>query len=288
MEISNENLQVIEKNVLSIQDELYKYYTDEEMYRVMELTKNKKVFLKCMENVYIPYLVEKVKNPETSQEMILKLTAHPKGMIQLSILAREDTNTQILKLLLENFKEEKNKPNRHVIINHKKMDEQTLYELTECDNNEILSLIILSDKVSSRILEKLQQSKDEEIKIMAKVRDPKTNPEYIKKVIKKEIPKTLRVTGDYINKFLPEHESLLINDILEAAIRNPKLPSELVDMYKGFCKTIALLYVIPHPNVSQKRLDTYYRLGDDDVKKAVEKARSKKVDAENKNRTIFI
>ena len=101
-----------------------------------------------MENVYIPYLVEKVKNPETSKEMILKLTAHPKGMIQLPILARKDTNTQTLKLLLENVKQEKNKPNRHVIINHKKMDEQTLYELADCDNNEILSLIILSDKVS--------------------------------------------------------------------------------------------------------------------------------------------
>ena len=276
MEISNENLQEIEQNILNIEDELYEYYTDEELYRIMELTKNKAVFLKCMENVYIPYLIEKVKNPETSKEMILKLTAHPKGMIQLPILAREDTTTQTLKLLLENFKQEKNKPNRHVIINHKKMDEQTLYELADCDNNEILSLIILSDKVSSRILEKLQKSKDEEISTMAKVRDPKTDSEYIKKVIKREIPKTSKVTGDYINKFLPEHESLLINDVLEAAIRNPKLPSELVDMYKGFCKTIAMLYVIPHPNVSDKRLDTYYRLGDDDVKDAVEKARDKK------------
>ena len=276
MEISNENLQEIEKNILNIEDELYEYYTDEELYRIMELTKNKAVFLKCMENVYIPYLIEKVKNPETSKEMILKLTAHPKGMIQLPILAREDTTTQTLKLLLENFKEEKNKPNRHVIINHTKMDEQTLYELTDCDNNEILSLIILSDKVSPRILEKLKQNKDEKISTMAKVRDPKTDQEYIKKVIKKEIPKTIKEKGDYINKYFPEHESLLINDVLEAAIKNPKLSSELIDLYKGFCKTAVLTLIIQHPNISQKKLDAYYRLGDDDVKEAVIKFREKK------------
>ena len=104
MKISNENLNEIENDILSIQDELYEYYSDEALYTVMELTKSKKVFLKCMENVYIPYLVEKVKDPNTSTEMILKLTAHPKGMIQLPILERQDTSTNTLKLLIENFK----------------------------------------------------------------------------------------------------------------------------------------------------------------------------------------
>lgn len=276
MKISNENLNEIENDILSIQDELYEYYSDEVLYKVMELTKSKKVFLKCMENVYIPYLVEKVKDPNTSTEMILKLTAHPKGMIQLPILERQDTSTNILKLLIENFKDERIMPNRHVIINHRKMDEQTLYELTECNNNEILSLIILSDKVSPRILEKLQQNKDEKISTMAKVRDPKTDQEYIKKVIKKEIPKTIKEKGDYINKYFPEHESLLINDVLEAAIKNPKLSSELIDLYKGFCKTAVLTLIIQHPNISQKKLDAYYRLGDDDVKEVVIKLREKK------------
>ena len=276
MKISNENLNEIENDILSIQDELYEYYSDEVLYKVMELTKSKKVFLKCMENVYIPYLVEKVKDPNTSTEMILKLTAHPKGMIQLPILERQDINTNILKLLIENFKDERIMPNRHVIINHRKMDEQTLYELTECNNNEILSLIILSDKVSPRILEKLQQNKDEKISTMAKVRDPKTDQEYIKKVIKKEIPKTIKEKGDYINKYFPEHESLLINDVLEAAIKNPKLSSELIDLYIGFCKTAVLTLIIQHPNISQKKLDAYYRLGDDDVKEVVIKLREKK------------
>lgn len=275
MEISDKNLQEIENNILNGR-KLDKKYTDEQLYRIMELTKNKSVFLKCMEKVFILYLVEKVKNPETPIDMILKLTAHENGMVQLPILNRKDVNPTVLKLMIENFKEKNIDSNRHLIINHKKMDEQTLYDLTECDNNQILSLIILSEKVSPRILEKLQQSKDEEIRIMAKVRDPKTDSEYIEKVIKKQIPKALKVKCDYINECIPEHETLLMNDILEAAIKNPKLPAELIELYKSFGKTAALSLIIPHPNISEKRLDTYYKLGDDEVKKAVEKARDKR------------
>lgn len=278
MKISTENLKEIEENILSIKDKLYKIYSDDELYKVMELTKNKKVFLKCMNDILIPYLVKKVEDSETPIEMVLKLTSHPHSIIQRSILRRKDTTAKTLRLLIDNFKEEKIIPNRHEIINHKQMDEKTLYELTDINNNQILSLVILSNKVSHRILKKLQKSNDEEIRTMAKVRDPETDPKYIKRVIKSEISKASKVQGDSINKYLVDDEALLINDILEAAIKNPKLPSELIDLYKGFSKTTALTLIIPHPNISEKRLDIYYKKGDEDIKLAVEKARHKLTD----------
>ena len=68
------------------------------------------------------------------------------GDVEDVVVAPADGKVVVIEKVFEpdHFKDERIMPNRHVIINHRKMDEQTLYELTECDNNEILSLIILS------------------------------------------------------------------------------------------------------------------------------------------------
>lgn len=273
LEISQENLSEIEESILTTSEEKFTdIYTDVEyLLKVMELTKNKQVFLKCMEFVPVPYIVEKLKEKETSQEMLFKLSLHPHSAVQLAILDREDVTPELLKQMIENFKDEKILPTRYNILNHKAMNEETLYELSNYDNNQILSQILLTDKVSRRILKKLQTSNDEEIKTMAKVRDPETDPNYIGKIIRKEFKKTIKSKGDYINNYDITTVTFLLNDTLEAGIRNPALLTELVELYKKSKKPAIISLVIPHPNISKKLLDFYFENGDEEIKEAVSK-----------------
>lgn len=271
MIIAENDLKNIEEKILTEPKELYKIYSDKDLYNIMELTKNRTVFLKCMHDISIKYLIEKIRNQKTPQEMIFKLTLHPHSMVQHEILKREDVTPAMLKQMIDNSKNERIVPGRYPIINHKKMDEETLYQLSEYDNKNILSLVLLSDKVSERIIKKLQSNEDEEISTMAKVRDPATNPEYIEKIIKRELKKTDRVAGDYISSSYVNIKPYLINDVLEAAINNPKLPSKLVELYKKFTKPTLISFVIPHPNISEELLDFYYKKGDEEIKAAVSK-----------------
>lgn len=269
MAIQKNELSEIEEEILNMSEKLHNYYSDESLYSIMENTKNKKVFLKCMDNILIPYLINKIRDPQTSQEMIFKLTLHPHSMVQHAIMKRDDVTPAMLKQMIDNSKSEEMMPMRYSIINHKKMNEETLYKLSDYDNNQILSLILLTNIVSERIIKKLQYNNDDEIRIMAKVRDPETDPKYIEKIIKRELRKADRVKGDYINRSYGNIKPFLINDTLEAAIRNPKLPTELVDLYKKFSKPTLVTLVIPHPNVSKELLDFYYTKGDEEVKSAV-------------------
>ena len=269
MTIDENELKEFEEQVLSISENLYDYYSDDELYSIMELTKKKSVFLKCMNAILIPYLIGKIKDPKTNQTMIFKLTQHPHSMVQSAILKRDDVTSSMLKQMILNSKNERIVPMRYPIINHKKMTEETLYELSEHQNNEILSLILLTNIVSDRIIKKLQNSNHEEIRTMAKVRDPKTSPEYIEAIIRRELKKVDRVENDYISRRYCNAKPFLINDILEAAIRNPKLPAALVELYKKFSKPTIITLVIPHPNISKELLDFYYTNGDEEVKAAV-------------------
>lgn len=276
-QLSEQNLSQVEQDILSTAEEEFDniYMDDEFLYGVMEKTRNKEVFLKCMNHISFIFLVEKVKNPKTSLEMIFKLTLHPSSIIKGYILKREDVTPELLKEIIKNSDSEEIAGLRYAIINHKKMDEPTLYEMTDYDDNAISCLILLSNKVSRRIMKKLQNSTDEEVRTVAKVRDSETDAKYIGKVIRREIRKTDRIKRDDI--YSPEQlrESYVINDILEGALRNPTLPSELVSLFKRFTKTTVLTLVIPHPNVSDDLLDYYYKKGDDDVKTAVLERRKK-------------
>ncbi len=272
LEVTKKNLRRIEKSILETEDEEFDniFSSDEYLYKVMELTKNKSVFLKCMKYIMIPFLEEKVKDPTTSQEMIFKLTLHPHSIIKRAILKREDVTIELLKQILENEKDISISPTRSRIINHEKMDENTLYELSDSNNNQILSLILLSDKVSRRIIKKLQNSKEPEIATMAKVRDPETDSAYIEKTINKEIRKTDRVEGNHINRCVYNTKtSLQLTDILEAALKNPNLQGELLELFKNFSREIVLTLVIPHTNVTKTLLDYYYKNGDEEIQKAV-------------------
>lgn len=273
MSISEKNLKEFEKIISTFKGNLGDYYLDDELYSIMELTKKKRVFLKCMKDISIPYLEGKIKDPRTNQTMIFKLTQHPHSMIQSAILNREDVTIPMLKQILGNYESEEIEPMRYPIINHKKMTEETLYELSDSENNQILSLILLTNKVSDRIIKKLQNSNDEEIRTMAKVRDPETDPEYIETIIKREIKKADKIENDYISREYHHTKPFLINDILEAAIRNPKLPTELVELYKKFSKPALITLVIPHPNISKELLDFYYEKGDKEIKEAVSERR---------------
>lgn len=265
-----EQLEYYDELFLAKEDDFEQIYSDKELlFEFMEATKNKKVFIMCMELLPIPFILEKIKDPKTSQEMIFKLTLHPNSFIQSAILSREDVTPAILKQLIDNFKYKEDVANRWVIIQHKKMNEKTLYELTDYDNYDILSEVLLSDKTSQRIIEKLEHSTNLEIQTIAKLRNPKTDIKYIEEVIKDEIKKANIVVGDCINGEKTKEESLGINDKLEAAIRNPKLPTRLVEMYKNFTKLVVLNLVIPHQHISKELLDYYYENGDEDIKNAV-------------------
>ena len=49
--------------------------------------------------------------------------------------------------MIKNFEDIDYYSFRDTIINHEKMDEETLFKLCECENNQILSQILLSSKV---------------------------------------------------------------------------------------------------------------------------------------------
>lgn len=272
LNISKENLDRIEEAILTTSEEKFIdiYSNNDYLFKVMELTKNRQVFLKCMNFISIPFLLEKLKSKEISKKMVFKLTLHPNSLVQFAILNRDDVTPELLKQMIRNFKDEKILPTRYSIINHHAMDEDTLYDLCGYENNQILSLILLSDEVSDRILKKLQTSTDDEIRTMAEVRDPETDPDYIKKIIKKEFKKATKIDGEYINRW-NNVETFLLNDILEAAIRNPSLPTELVELYKRSNKSAIISLVIPHPNISKKLLNFYSENGDKDINEAISK-----------------
>lgn len=272
LKISKGNLGRIEEAILNTSEEEFDeiYSNNDYLFKVMELTKNRQVFLKCMNFISIPFLLEKLKSKEISKKMVFKLTLHPNSLVQFAILNRDDVTPELLKQMIRNFKDEKILPTRYSIINHHAMDEDTLYDLCGYENNQILSLILLSDEVSDRILKKLQTSTDDEIRTMAEVRDPETDPDYIKKIIKKEFKKATKIDGEYINRW-NNVETFLLNDILEAAIRNPSLPTELVELYKKSNKSAIISLVIPHPNISKKLLSFYSENGDKDINEAISK-----------------
>lgn len=276
-QFSEQNLSQVEQDILSTPEEEFdNIYTDDEfLYETMEKTRNKEVFLKCMNHTCITFLIEKVKNPKTSLEMIFKLILHPSSIVKGEILKREDITPQLLKEIINISESEEIAGLRYAIINHKKMDEPTLYELTDYNDNAILCLILLSNKVSRRIMKKLQNSTDEEVQTVAKVRDPETDMKYIEKVVRKEIKNADTTDYEYIDARMYYEKSYVINDILEGALKNPRLSSELVSLFKRFTKTTALTLAIPHLNVSDDLLDYYYKKGDDDVKKAVLERRKK-------------
>lgn len=278
LEITEENLNKIEQEILQVSSANFDsiYFNDEYLFKLMELTKNKQVFLKCIDLISVPFLAEKVKSPEISQEMIFKLTLHPSNYIKSNILKRDDVTPALLKQMIENFKDEKLNTLRPRIIRHKVMDEETLYDLCNYDNNQILSQVLLAPKVSRRIIKKLQNSSDDEIRTMAEVRDPETDPKYIEKILKREFRKALRVEEIYSNKPTTIEKEIIISDILEAGIRNPSLPTELVELYKKVVKPTKIALVIPHPNISQELLDFYYKNGDEDIKEAVLKRNKQK------------
>lgn len=271
LEITEKSLAEIEQSILNIsEEEFYNIYKNNEfIFEIMERTKNKSVFLKCLDYIDVRFLVKKATELETSNEMIFKLTLSSRSLVQHAILERDDVTPELLKQMIENFKDEGIDPIRYEIINHKKMNEETLYSLTDYDNNQILSLILLTDIVSQRIIKKLQKSTDPEIKAMARVRDPQTDPNYIAKIIRREIKNNTRTKDDPINPYSYNTNSLVITDVLEAALKNPNLSADTLNLFKGFTKTVVLTLIIPHPNISQELLDYYYKKGGDDVKKAI-------------------
>ena len=141
-ELSEQNLSQIEQEILSTPEEEFDniYTNDEFLYEIMEKTRNKEVFVKCMNHICITFLIEKVKNLETSLEMIFKLTLHPSSIIKGYMLNREDVTPELLKEIIKNSDSEEICGLKYAIINHKKMDEPTLYELTDYNDNTILCL----------------------------------------------------------------------------------------------------------------------------------------------------
>ena len=87
-------------------------------------------------------------------------------------------------------------------------------------------------------------------------------PELLKQMIE-------NFKDDPINPYSYNTNSLVITDVLEAALKNPNLSADTLNLFKGFTKTVALTLIIPHPNISQELLDYYYKKGGDDVKKVV-------------------
>lgn len=271
--VSKENLDRIEQAILNTSEEEFDniYSNDNYLFQIMELTKNRQVFLKCMNFISIPFLLEKLKSKEISKEMVFKLSLHPYPIVQLAILKRDDVTPELLKQMIENFKDEEILSTRYSIINHKSMNEDTLYELCDYDNNQILSQVLLTDKVSNRILKKLQKSTDDEIRTMAKVRDPETDPEYIGKVLRREFRKAIKNKGEYINTHNINSVSIVLNDILEASIRNPSLPTDLVELYKKSNRSAIISFVIPHTNISKNLLNYYSKKGDKGINEAISK-----------------
>lgn len=271
--VSKENLDRIEQAILNTSEEEFDniYSNDNYLFQIMELTKNRQGFLKCMNFISIPFLLEKLKSKEISKEMVFKLSLHPYPIVQLAILKRDDVTPELLKQMIENFKDEEILSTRYSIINHKSMNEDTLYELCDYDNNQILSQVLLTDKVSNRILKKLQKSTDDEIRTMAKVRDPETDPEYIGKVLRREFRKAIKNKGEYINTHNINSVSIVLNDILEAGIRNPSLPTDLVELYKKSNRSAIISFVIPHTNISKNLLNYYSKKGDKGINEAISK-----------------
>ncbi|MGN1298931.1 MAG: hypothetical protein ACI4UE_02990 [Candidatus Scatovivens sp.] len=241
--------------------------TDDEIWDIVINTRNKEVFGICIKFINLYYLKNIVNNQETDRKTILKLTMYPDNFLTSDILKREDIDSGILYQMIKNFEDIDYYSFRDRIINHEKMDEETLYKLCECENNQILSQILLSEKVSDRIIKKLEESTDKEIKNMALVIDPQTDQYFINGIIDKELKKAIKVEDDYPIQD-KRHKTILLTDTLFAALKNPKLNSEALLKYKFCTSNIVINYVIKHPNITNKMLEFYKQNGTEKVKEA--------------------
>ena len=241
--------------------------TDDEIWDIANNTRNKEVFGICLKFMNLYYLKNIVKNPETDRKTILKLTMYPNNLLTNDILKREDIDSGILYQMIKNFEDIDYYSFRDRIINHEKMNEDTLYKLSESKNNQILSEILLSDKVSDRIIKKLENSTDKEIKTMALVRDEQTSQEFIDKILDKELKKVIKVEDDYPTEN-KRKKTILLTDILESALKNPNLTSQTLEKYKYCTKGIVIKYVIKHPNISNEMLEFYKENGVEEVQQA--------------------
>ena len=241
--------------------------TDDEIWNILDNTRNKEVFGICVRFMNVYYLKNIVNAPETDRKTILKLTMYPNNFLTSDILKREDIDSGILYQMIKNFEDIDYYSFRDTIINHEKMDEETLFKLCECENNQILSQILLSSKVSDRIMQKLKNSEDKEIKTMALVEYKQTSQDFINTVVDKEFKKTIKIEDDYAIKD-KKHKTILLTDILEAALKNPNLSSKSLEKYKYCTKPIVIKYIIEHPNISSEMLDFYKKNGVGEVQQA--------------------
>lgn len=241
--------------------------SDDEIWGIADNTRNKEVFGICIKFMNLYYLKNIVNNPETDRKTILKLTMYPDNLLTNDILKREDIDSGILYQMVKNFENIDYYSFRDRIINHEKMDEDTLYKLCKCENNQILSQILLSQKVSDRIIKKLQESKDKEIKTMALVEDKQTSEEFINQVIDKELKKSIKINDDYPTQN-KNYKTILLTDTLMAALKNPNLSSQSLEKYKNCTKGIVIKYIIKHPNISNEMLEFYKENGVEEVQQA--------------------
>lgn len=262
-ELSNEEKEKFLLNKKEFPDEI----SDSEIWEFCNITRNKEVFKICIESLSLFFVKKIINDPNANRNDILKLTMYPDNFLTSDILKREDIDSGILYQMIKNFEDIEIYPLREMIINHEKMDEEALYKLCECENNQILSQILLSNKVSDRIIKKLQSSKDVEIKTMALVIDKETNQDFINQVIDKEFKKAIKVNDDFPTQN-KNHKTILLTDILMAALKNPKLSSEALEKYRYCVKNIVINNVIKHPNISNEMLEFYKENGVEEVQQA--------------------
>ena len=262
-----ERIKLFENTISEFGETGLRFFSDEDIMEYINISENENYLSICL-NSADPYIFFKMAGDKTTpKKTLLRLCESKYGIITAEILRRKDVDKDILKKIVESKKDIEVSGSRVAAINHKKMDEETLFELAEIENNESQIAIALSDKVSSRILKKLKQSSDDEVVRVAMARDEDTSLVSLLSIISQEFDNIKKGMNGRALIGRRDAKLPIITDTLEAALKNPILPVEILEKFKRFPEPVVTKLLIPHRHISEELLNYYIKNGNPYVKK---------------------
>lgn len=262
-----------EKFLLQVKKSEICYIAASFLIDVLRQTKNKGVIKRCIDNIDVLRLLEIAENCD--KDMVSKLAMSHSSLVIGTIMRRDDFDGDVMLEVVRNSDLDKLKGIIDAMICKESISEDTLWQIAngETTNYYMLSRILASDKVSRRIIKKLEENEDEDIQKMALARDPDIGTERLDVIVNKEIRKCKRqsfASWDRESRTTRMQKTFLIlTDILEAAMNNPVLSGKSIDKIARLStEPITLNFMIPHKNISLKTLEMFAKNGTPRISKA--------------------
>lgn len=251
-----------------------KYILDDDLIEVVKQSSNRRVCEICMENINPLILRTLIRETKLSRETMLKFTLTSNSLVLSELMNNKDVDNVILMQMLRNNKTTFPAGLTDAIINHKNIDEETLYRIAkEIPNDFLLCRILASEKANDRIINYLHKHPNDEIRRMAAARDKKTSATELENILLEEFKKCPRDkdTGIIRETFKNQTLHIVPTDTLEAVLINPTLEITCLKDKPGLFGRSISLRIIQHPKISKEMLEYYISNGVEEICKAAKK-----------------